>query len=125
VHRQVTCDKLPGDVSVMTYTGHKVQHTLIRSRFSPPASTGERYIYTGGSGSAVIYDILTGEMVLELPVSTSRRGRARTVRDISWHPYRPHIVTSGVSLLGVVCWMVVGCGPMSVACGCGLNGVVC
>ena len=76
VNKQVSCEKLPGDVSVMTYTGHRVQHTLIRCKFSPVASTGEvslhsggislclhcftnllvcfqRYIYTGGDGTAV------------------------------------------------------------------------
>ena len=33
--------KLPGDTSVMTYTGHLVKHTLLRARFSPIATTGQ------------------------------------------------------------------------------------
>ena len=35
--------KLPGDSSVMTYTGHMVKHTLLRARFSPPSTTGQVY----------------------------------------------------------------------------------
>lgn len=31
----------------MTYRGHSVLQTLIRCHFSPSASTGQRYIYTG------------------------------------------------------------------------------
>lgn len=33
--------KLPGDTSVMTYTGHLVKNTLLRARFSPIATTGQ------------------------------------------------------------------------------------
>lgn len=44
---------LVGDASVMTYQGHSVLHTLIRSKFSPAFTTGQRYIYTGcATGSA-------------------------------------------------------------------------
>ena len=35
--------KLPGDSSVMTYTGHMVKHTLLRARFSPITTTGQVY----------------------------------------------------------------------------------
>lgn len=36
-----------GDTSVISYRGHRIQKTLIRARFSPQATTGQRYIYTG------------------------------------------------------------------------------
>ncbi|KAA1110913.1 hypothetical protein PGT21_034184 [Puccinia graminis f. sp. tritici] len=39
----------PQDSSVVTYRGHSVLNTLIRVHFSPPNTTGQRYI---GSGSA-------------------------------------------------------------------------
>ncbi|KNZ46796.1 hypothetical protein VP01_694g11 [Puccinia sorghi] len=41
--------KHPQDSAVMTYRGHSVLYTLIRVHFSPPNTTGQRYI---GSGSA-------------------------------------------------------------------------
>lgn len=38
----------------MTYRGHIVIKTLIRCRFSPAETTGQRYIYTGcGIGRVV------------------------------------------------------------------------
>ncbi|TNM96352.1 hypothetical protein fugu_016013 [Takifugu bimaculatus] len=59
--------KLTGDTSVMTYRGHGVLHTLIRCRFSPEFSTGQRFIYSGCStGKIVIYDVLTGAVVSKL-----------------------------------------------------------
>lgn len=46
--------KLPEDTSVMTYRGHKVKKTLIRAKFSPQETTGQRYIYTGcGTGRLI------------------------------------------------------------------------
>ncbi len=45
---------LEDDVSVMTYRGHVVNKSLIRAKFSPLESTGQRYIYTGdGSGRLI------------------------------------------------------------------------
>lgn len=42
------------DVSVMTYRGHVVNKSLIRAKFSPLESTGQRYIYTGdGTGRLI------------------------------------------------------------------------
>lgn len=38
---------LPDDSSIMTYRGHRVKKTLIRAKFSPLETTGQRYIYTG------------------------------------------------------------------------------
>ncbi|BFZ19688.1 hypothetical protein BsWGS_22728 [Bradybaena similaris] len=81
---------LKGDSSVMTYRGHCVLHTLIRCKFSPEATTGQRYLYTGcATGSVVIYDLLTGKVVRKL------EGHNSCVRDVSWHPYKNTIVSTG------------------------------
>ena len=40
--------------SLMTYRGHQIVHTLIRCRFSPAHTTGQRYIYTGCASGAVV-----------------------------------------------------------------------
>jgi len=77
------------DPSLMTFKGHHVSQTLIRCRFSPAHSTGQRYIYTGcASGAVFIYDVLTGEIVKTL---NNQNG---CVRDISWHPFLSEIVSS-------------------------------
>lgn len=82
--------KLEGDTSIMTYRGHSVLKTLVRCRFSPIATTGQRYIYTGcGVGRVVIYDALTGKIKKDLT-----DGHASCVRDVSWHPYRTEIISS-------------------------------
>uniref|UniRef100_A0A336M7W8 CSON013285 protein n=1 Tax=Culicoides sonorensis TaxID=179676 RepID=A0A336M7W8_CULSO len=58
---------MDGDTSVISYRGHRIQKTLIRARFSPQATTGQRYIYTGcGTGRLVIYDMLTVKMGVTL-----------------------------------------------------------
>ena len=44
---------VPGDSSVMTYRGHSVQKTLIRAKFSPVHTTGQRFIYTGSACGSV------------------------------------------------------------------------
>uniref|UniRef100_A0A3Q3GQ37 DDB1- and CUL4-associated factor 11 n=1 Tax=Kryptolebias marmoratus TaxID=37003 RepID=A0A3Q3GQ37_KRYMA len=81
--------KLTGDTSVMTYRGHGVLHTLIRCRFSPEFTTGQRFIYSGCStGKIVIYDVLTGVVVTRLS------GHDACVRDVSWHPYEDRIISS-------------------------------
>ncbi|KAF4095962.1 hypothetical protein G5714_023565 [Onychostoma macrolepis] len=81
--------KLTGDTSVMTYRGHGVLHTLIRCRFSPEFSTGQKFIYTGCStGKIVIYDVLTGAIVSKLS------NHDACVRDVSWHPYHNNMVSS-------------------------------
>ncbi|XP_022904773.1 DDB1- and CUL4-associated factor 11 isoform X2 [Onthophagus taurus] len=80
---------LPGDSSILTMRGHVVTRTLIRARFSPLETTGQRYIYTGcGYGRLIIYDALTGR------VKRSLKEHSVCVRDISWHPTRPEILTS-------------------------------
>lgn len=77
----------------MTYRGHRVARTLIRAKFSPPETTGNRYIYSGcATGRVIIYDSLTGEMVQNV------KGHSDLVRDVSWHPQRPEIVTASVSI---------------------------
>jgi len=77
------------DNSIMTYSKHKILQTLIRCRFSPESTTGQRYIYTGSyAGTVYVYDILTGDVVAEL---NEHRG---TVRDLHWHPNKPLIMTS-------------------------------
>lgn len=78
-----------GDTSIKTYQGHVVTRTLIRARFSPLHSTGQRYIYSGSSdGRVVIYDIITGEIV------SKSSQHQECVRDVTWHPYQPMIVSS-------------------------------
>ncbi|KAH7666883.1 WD repeat protein DCAF11/LEC14B protein [Dioscorea alata] len=79
----------PSDQSLATYQGHSVLRTLIRCYFSPAYSTGQRYIYTGSSDNCVyIYDVVTGELVSKLD------NHYLTVRDCSWHPYYPTLVSS-------------------------------
>lgn len=43
----------PHDVSVMRYRGHSVLQTLIRCNFSPAATTGQRYVYTGSTDGKI------------------------------------------------------------------------
>lgn len=84
------CKPMEGDTSVMTYRGHRVLKSLIRAKFSPAATTGQRYIYTGcGTGRVVIYDVLTGKMVSAI------KGHSDIVRDVSWHPKRHEIISCG------------------------------
>ncbi|XP_058121563.1 DDB1- and CUL4-associated factor 11 [Anopheles ziemanni] len=79
---------LQGDTSIMTYRGHKVQKSLIRAKFSPAQTTGQRYIYTGcGTGRLIIYDVLTGAIVEAI------EGHHDIVRDVAWHPHRSEIIT--------------------------------
>ncbi|PKA62289.1 LEC14B like [Apostasia shenzhenica] len=79
----------PYDQSLATYQGHSVLRTLIRCYFSPPHSTGQRYIYTGSHDNSVyIYDVVTGAQVARLDC------HQLTVRDCSWHPYYPMLVSS-------------------------------
>ncbi|XP_014291009.1 DDB1- and CUL4-associated factor 11 isoform X1 [Halyomorpha halys] len=89
---------IKGDTSIATYRGHSVLQTLIRCHFSPKFSTGQRYIVTGCAfGRIVVYDILTGNMVLKL------RGHSSVVRDVSWHPWRPEMISSSWDF-SVLCW---------------------
>uniref|UniRef100_A0A182MI24 Uncharacterized protein n=1 Tax=Anopheles culicifacies TaxID=139723 RepID=A0A182MI24_9DIPT len=84
---------LKGDTSIMTYRGHKVQKSLIRAKFSPASTTGQRYIYTGcGTGRLIIYDVLTGAIVEAI------EGHHDIVRDVDWHPHRTEVMTCSVSI---------------------------
>ena len=38
---------IEGDTSIVTFKGHRIQKSLIRAKFSPAITTGQRYIYTG------------------------------------------------------------------------------
>ncbi|KAK9796237.1 hypothetical protein WJX73_006957 [Symbiochloris irregularis] len=79
----------PMDCSVMTYHGHSVLRTLMRAYFSPAHTTGQRFIYTGCfDGSIAIFDVVSGEIVHRL------KYHKEIVRDLSWHPFRPLLVSS-------------------------------
>lgn len=81
--------KHPYDQSITTYKGHSVLRTLIRCYFSPEYSTGQRYIYTGSHDACVyIYDLVSGAQVAKLQHHRS------TIRDCSWHPNYPMLVSS-------------------------------
>ncbi|CAH9132676.1 unnamed protein product [Cuscuta epithymum] len=81
--------KHPNDQSLATYKGHSVLRTLVRSYISPAFSTGQKYIYTGSHDKCVyVYDLVSGEQVTKLEHHRS------TVRDCSWHPYYPMLVSS-------------------------------
>lgn len=102
-------DKNDGDTSVMTYRGHRVTKSLIRAKFSPLETTGQRFIYTGcGTGRVIgkaymvlfyhflcfcssVYDVLTGK------IREAIGGHRDVVRDVDWHPIRHEIVSSSVS----------------------------
>ena len=75
----------------MTYVGHSVARTLIRARFSPLHSTGQRFIVSGSaSGSIFIYDVLTGQVHSEL------EHHQDICRDVSWHPFDSSLISSSV-----------------------------
>ncbi|XP_059485876.1 DDB1- and CUL4-associated factor 11 [Neocloeon triangulifer] len=81
--------KLEGDTSIMTYRGHSVLQTLVRCRFSPAATTGQRYIYTGcAAGRVIVYDSLTGK------IERTLSGHRGCVRDVSWHPFNSEIIST-------------------------------
>ncbi|GAB2249268.1 hypothetical protein Droror1_Dr00012627 [Drosera rotundifolia] len=81
--------KHPNDQSLATYKGHSVLRTLIRCHFSPEHSTGQKYIYTGSNdGGVYIYDLVTTALVAKVDHHKS------TVRDCSWHPYYPTLISS-------------------------------
>jgi len=95
--------KHPQDCSVMTYYGHSVLKTLIRCHFSPPSTTGQRYLYTGSEDGCVRIFSLDGHIVQTLDVAEAIREKLNNnrtryqlrpvTRDVSWHPYLP-IMTS-------------------------------
>lgn len=105
----------------MTYRGHAVLRTLIRCHFSPIATTGQRYVYTGSSDGRIHIYSLDGRVVQILdrahshPLIDRASGayndpsdlRLRThprkarngysppvVRDVSWAPYAPQLMST-------------------------------
>ncbi|KAH6799692.1 hypothetical protein C2S51_036176 [Perilla frutescens var. frutescens] len=101
--------KHPHDQSVATYKGHSVLRTLIRCYFSPQYSTGQKYIYTGSHDSCIyIYDLVSGAQVAKLQHHRS------TVRDCSWHPTYPMLVSSSWDG-DVVKWEFPGNGEVTAA----------
>ncbi|KAK5111877.1 hypothetical protein LTR62_004609 [Meristemomyces frigidus] len=106
----------PHDCSLVTFRGHKVLKTLIRCHFSPPESTGGRYIYSGSHDGKIYVWNLDGTQAAEpinvraatinsRPVSDERfvdrydyygrGGQWKTiVRDCSWHPFAPVIAAT-------------------------------
>ncbi|CUS13093.1 unnamed protein product [Tuber aestivum] len=115
--------KHPYDCSLVTYRGHSVLKTLIRCHFSPPTSTGSRYVYTGSAdGKAKIYNIDATEVAtIDVHAATigSRpmdpdlihrsyyySGSGTTawrtcVRDVSWHPSAPALATTSWNGFGL------------------------
>ncbi|KAI9092419.1 WD40-repeat-containing domain protein [Phlyctochytrium arcticum] len=112
----ITKFRHPKDCSVQTFTGHNVLKTLIRCHFSP-ASTGQRYVYTGSEDGIVRIFSLDGTLVQSLDTSDAlsgvtfdvpedadqhyfenlrpRRSKCIAVtRDVSWHPELPCIVST-------------------------------
>ncbi|TPP66649.1 DDB1-and CUL4-associated factor 11 [Fasciola gigantica] len=80
-----------GDNSVLTLRGHIVRFSLIRVRFSPAHSTGQRFAYAGsGYGAWPIWDLFTGK-----PIQTNWTG-AHAIRDVHWHPWDSVAVSSGM-----------------------------
>ncbi|XP_058076528.1 LEC14B protein-like isoform X2 [Magnolia sinica] len=99
--------KHPSDQSLATYRGHSVLRTLIRCYFSPEYSTGQKYIYTGSNnGNIYIYDVVTGAQVAKLDYHDL------TVRDCSWHPTYPMLVSSSWDGM-IVQWEFLGNGKAS------------
>lgn len=91
----------PNDSSVQTLRGHYVATTLIRAYWSPMHTTGQRYVYTGSADGAVyIYDLVTSKVVPKEgpdkgPLTYQARGHKEILRDVSWHPYKPSLVSAG------------------------------
>ena len=85
------------DQSVMSFWGHQVHSTLIRSHFSPLYGTNQRYIYSGSyDGRVYIYDTVTGENVvtLEIPNDEDHDIKNQIVRDCAWHPFSQQIIST-------------------------------
>lgn len=94
----------PYDKSLVTYQGHSIHRTLIRCYFSPPTSSGSRYVYSGSAdGRCRIYNIdatLAGNIDVHKATTAVRQGAPGSresyqyreltcVRDVSWHPSAP------------------------------------
>jgi WD repeat-containing protein 23 len=71
-YRKPRFDSHPDDCSVMTYRGHAVLKTLIRCHFSPAATTGQKYIYSGSADGRIHIWSLDGQVVKVLDRSKTR-----------------------------------------------------
>lgn len=107
----------------MTYRGHSVEKTLIRCHFSPAATTGQSYIYSGSADGKIHIWSLDGRIVQVLDRSLSQPLRApgrrefndpsapepppvgriedpyadsrkRVVRDVAWHSHEPTLMST-------------------------------
>eukprot|EP00960_Hanusia_phi_P070353 767289-Hanusia_phi.AAC.1 len=80
------CSRCP---IVCCFAGHEVKTTLIRCGFSSTEGTGQRFVYSGSAdGSTCIWDTQSGCRVAVLA------GHRELVRECSWHPFLPQLVTS-------------------------------
>lgn len=93
------------DSSLMTYRGHTVSQERIKCHFSPSATTGGQYIYSGseddriyiwdidGSLLSVLHDTQKDPRVKDpsaIPGSTpSIFNPSCVIRDVNWHPQMP------------------------------------
>lgn len=55
---------IEGDTSIVTFKGHRIQKSLIRAKFSPEATTGQRYIYSGCATGRLISELLKIQIFL-------------------------------------------------------------
>ncbi|KAL8224867.1 hypothetical protein R6Q57_017424 [Mikania cordata] len=80
----------------------------IRKMSSNAPRTGQKYIYTGSHDSCVyIYDLVSGAQVGRLLHHKS------TIRDCSWHPYYPTLVSSSFDG-GIAKWELPGNGEFPI-----------
>ncbi|CAL8090529.1 unnamed protein product [Calicophoron daubneyi] len=87
-----------GDQSILTLRGHTVRFSLIRARFSPKHSTGQRFAYSGSaSGAWHIWDLFTGKLTRTNSVGSE------SIRDVYWHPWEPLAIASGMDG-SLTCW---------------------
>lgn len=63
---------------------------MIRCRWSPFETTGQRYIFSGSQcGSLFVWDIITGKKAAVF------RFHRSVIRDCDWHPNQPLLATVG------------------------------
>lgn len=83
----------PEDCSVMTYRGHAVLKTLIRCHFSPEATTGQKYIYSGSADGRIHIWSLDGQIVEVLDRNKAKSIFASDV--LASDPSAPERATTG------------------------------
>ncbi|GAA95384.1 hypothetical protein E5Q_02038 [Mixia osmundae IAM 14324] len=105
----------PQTCEVTSFTGHSVTKTLIRAHFSPIATTGQRYIYSGSADGRIHIWSLDGQVVQILDrrkatplfgsdgepndpsapeAPPSQHNYDSVVRDVSWAPFEPTIIST-------------------------------